>query len=607
MALMSSRITKMCTSAAPRDIVVRCCLVVFLGIIAYSNTFRMSFTFDDATNILSNHLIREFNPEGIKQAFTTRRGIGIVSFQLNYYLSGLSVTGYHLFNLCIHLTAALLVYRLLALMLETPCFRSPENTWVGTLPVPFFAALIFVTHPIQTQAVTYIVQRFTSMATMLYLASVVAYLQARMLQEQRGRLVSVGSVSWAAACLFASLCAFNTKEIAYTLPLALMLVEWICFGLNRRKLAVVGVLSFAAVAAVLAKLGLGNVSLDQAMTAMDEATRLQTITSRSDYLFTQFRVILTYIRLLLLPINQSVDYDYTLSHGFFEPAVIGAFSVLALLFVLAIVLVRKSRSGRGDLRLVAFGLFWFFLALSIESSILPIIDLIFEHRVYLPSVGAITAVTAAGVSVAWRRNHGRFQAPVCIAFLLLAALLAGAAWKRNLVWKTEVTLWEDATAKKPRNSRAWNNLGGAYIKEKSADKALRALVRAIELDPSKAAAWNNLGIAIDLKGVYRDRFNKTKEMFNAPQSVENETVSQWLGDANNNLGLAYEILGNLPKAAENYRNATGYNPALGLAYYNLGLVSAAMGNADTYAEQQQILLLVDPILAERLRHRVGGR
>jgi hypothetical protein len=343
------------------------------------------------------------------------------------------------------------------------------------------------------------------------------------------------------------------------------------------------------------------------MIAMDEVTRLQTITSRSDYLFTQFRVILTYIRLLFLPINQSVDYDYTLSHGFFEPAVIGAFSALTLLLVLGIVLLRKSRSGRADLRLIAFGLFWFFLTLSIESSILPIIDLIFEHRVYLPSVGAIAAVTTAGVGVAWRRNHGRYQAPVCIVFLLLAVLLAGVAWKRNLVWKTEVTLWEDATAKKPLNSRAWNNLGGAYIKEKSADKALQALVRAIELDPSKAAAWNNLGIAIDLKGVYRDRFNKTKEMFSAPQAVEDETVSRWLGDANNNLGLAYEILGNLPKAAENYRNAAGYNPALGLAYYNLGLVSAAMGNAANYAEQQQILLLVDPILAERLRQRVGGR
>lgn len=607
MAAQSTGLMKICTSQESRDIWVRCCLIIAFGVLAYSNTFWMSFHFDDAANILSNPVIREFNLAGIKEAFQTRRGVGIVSFQLNYLLSGLAVFSYHLVNLAIHILTALLVYRFLVLLTETPKFTSGDCRRLQLLPVPFFSALLFVSHPVQTQAVTYIVQRFTSLATMFYLAAVISYLQGRTCQARKGRFVSTCSIAWFTVAALFALCAVNTKEIAYTLPLALVLVEVICFRMSRKKIAASAALASAALTVILLKLGVGTVSIEKAMSAMDEATRVQTITSRSDYLCTQFRVILTYIRLLLFPVNQSVDYDYALSHSLFEPAVLGSLSILVLLMVLAVLLVKKSKDGNPELRLMGFGILWFFLTLSIESSILPIIDLIFEHRVYLPSVGALTALATAGCTIAWKDGVEARNKIVCVVFLLIAGILAGAAWKRNLVWRSEVTLWEDATAKKPKNSRAWNNLGGAYIKEQSADKALKALVRAIELDPSKAAAWNNLGIAIDQKGVYRDRFNKTREMFSSPQAIENKIVSRWLGDVNNNLGLAYEILGNLPKAAENYRNAVGYNPALGLAYYNLGLVSAAMGDYDKFMEQQQVLWLLDPVLAGKLQSRVVRR
>lgn len=131
----------------------------------------MSFNFDDAANIIDNPVVRKLSHEGIRQAFETRRGLGILTFQVNYHLSGLSVFSYHLFNLFIHITAALLVYRFLALVLTTPCFRNGADTNSDSLPVPFFTALLFVVHPVQTQVVSYIVQRVTSLSTLFYVTA----------------------------------------------------------------------------------------------------------------------------------------------------------------------------------------------------------------------------------------------------------------------------------------------------------------------------------------------------------------------------------------------------------------------------------------------------
>jgi tetratricopeptide (TPR) repeat protein len=362
----------------------------------------------------------------------------------------------------------------------------------------------------------------------------------------------------------------------------------------------------AALSILFLKFASSSGSINDFASALDQSTRLQTVVSRSDYLFTQFRVIITYIRLIFLPFNQRLDYDYQLLKSFFDWRVFCSLFVIVLLLGGAVWMIMKSRNSCPHLRFIAFGILWFFLALSIESSFIPIIDLIFEHRLYLPSFGAFTAISTAVLTFAGDKDTV-IKNRLLEGFLLIALLLALVAWKRNLVWKSEVALWEDTTSKSPNSARGWNNLAGAYILQKEAQKALKATVRSIELDPSKADALNNLGIALDLFGVYNDRFNRTSEMFKDPGSVEDKVVSRWLGDVNNNLGLAYEILGNFPKASENYRNAAGYNPGLGLAYYNLGILSAAMGDLQKSGEQYQILLLIDPSLAWRLQARVGKR
>lgn len=603
--VLASGIYRLCSAPDTRYRYCRLVLIIVLGILAYGNTFSVPFLFDDAANLHTSAAMQSPGIEGVKAAFKSRRAFGIITFQLNHALFGESLFWYHATNLFIHLAAAITLYYLLMLLGETPYGRKTACRAEYLAPLSLVAALLFVAHPLQTQAVTYIVQRFASLATLLYLAAVVSYLHMRLAQEISGRYVTFASVAWGVGLAVCAFLAFYTKETTYTLPLALMVTEFLFFKGSRRKYLLIGAGVLTLTAAIIMLSIVFGRSLDATIAALDETTRIQTSVSRSDYLLTQFRVIMTYIRLLFWPARQSIDYAYTLSHSLAEWRVALALAGIVLLLFTAVILTGKSRNERPLLRFAAFGMFWFFITLLIESSFLPIIDLIFEHRVYLPSVGAFTAVSAGAFALGG--NGVRARQRICQGALLVSFLLCALTWQRNTVWQSEVSLWKDAVSKYPLNSRGWSNLAGAYIKRREAENALKATVRALELDRSYAGAWNNLGIAIDLLGVYNDRFHRTSEMFQDPRSRTEKSINRWQGEVNNNLGLAYEILGNFPKAVENYRNAIGYNPALGLAYYNLGIVSAVMKDYAGYAQQRQILLLLDPVLAERLQLRTGIR
>ena len=170
-------------------------LILLAGIIVYSNTFQVPFVLDDQSSIVNNVAIRKpgnvFYAYKLGHKFLQNRFIVFLTFALNYQFGGLNVTGFHVVNLLIHLLSALLVYALLRLTFQTPYFQQaavgpePETTPNSSLltphfSIPLFAALLFVVHPVQMQAVTYVVQRMTSLATMFYLLSMVMYVKARL-------------------------------------------------------------------------------------------------------------------------------------------------------------------------------------------------------------------------------------------------------------------------------------------------------------------------------------------------------------------------------------------------------------------------------------------
>lgn len=484
-------------------------LILLLGALAYANSFTAPFIFDDLTSIVRNPVVQDlanFGPGGSGYESMPRRWVGFLSFALNHHFGGLEVGGYHLVNLIIHLGNALLLYALVLLTFRTPQLAG-GRLGDQAANIALLAALLFVAHPVQTGAVTYIVQRLSSLATLFYLAALVLYLMARLAGEKR-RAAAPGPgikpnwrqlrpeiipLTWA---MLAAILAMQTKEIAFTLPLAVALYEWSFFrdAWRRRWPYLLPLLVTLPVIPLMVLNSLsGEDSLEPG--GVDEQLRVDSDISRFHYLITQFRVMVTYLRLLVLPVKQNLDYDYPIYTSILHPQVLGSLLLLGLLAALGVYLHRRSAATDPDFRLISFGIFWFFLTLTVESTLIPIRDLIFEHRLYLPSLGVAMAVAAAvGWSAVKTATLFSGRLPLLVAALVVVSL-AGATWQRNQVWGSSVKIWEDTARKSPNKVRSWYNLGTHLDEAGRPEEAIRVLTRAVYLDPQHADAWHNLGRA----------------------------------------------------------------------------------------------------------------
>jgi len=389
-----------------------------------------------------------------------------------------------------------------------------------------------------------------------------------------------------------------------------------------------------------------NKPLGELLSDLSEKTRVGTTIPRWDYFVTQIRVITTYIRLLLFPAEQNLDYDYPIYHSFFEPQVLLSFLLLAFFFGTAVYLLYRSRQadkpasvqagrgregdvfhyssasvgtqadspphtggfagekrrtdppGAGYSRLVAFGILWFFITLSVESSVIPIADVIFEHRLYLPSVGAFIAITS-GLFWLIKRPEGNIhrweKIPETVLGVIVVALTI-TTFARNNTWKDEVTLWQDVVSKSPGKARPIVNLGIAYSEVNMLEEAESFLKKGLELAPDTEDHFINLS-SINNK---RKRFPLAAEYAYKALKMNPESweayanlCSSFVGlqqydqaveacrhsirinpvsvEAYNILSMAYRKLGRYSEAVEAAQQANAYAPESAVPYNNLGL------------------------------------
>lgn len=514
------------------------------------------------------------------------RFIGYLSFALNYQIHGLDVTGYHIVNFLVHAVNAGLFYALVLLSFRTPILRSSSIAPFSG-GIALFSSLLFILHPIQTQAVTYTVQRFTSLATLFYLLSTVLYVKWRVGgQNMAGHNRSARWAFYALSVLSAVL-AMKTKEIAFTLPFAITLYEFMFFEGPVKK-RVYYLMPILLTLPIIPYSMLNTANPGDIIGDVSETTRLQTSMGRGEYLFTEFRVIVTYLRLLFLPIGQTLDYDYPVYHSFFEPMVILSFLLILSVIGIAVYLLMRSRAAC-ERRLVAFGIFWFFIALSVESGIIPIADVIYEHRVYLPSVGAFVALATFLFMVAQRvMRRSAIKKVLTVVPILVFIALGGATYARNAVWQDNVKFWEDSVQKAPMKARVHYGLGLAYMTGGQFDKAIESFKVTLRLRPNSSDAYVSLALAYESKGLIDEAIAQFQNALSVNPSDPN---------VYSNLGVIYLSRGQMDKAIEHCLTAVKLNPNFAEAYYNLSLAYSAKGDKDKADEYYGRALRLKPEIA----------
>ena len=523
-------------------------MIIILGYKIYANSFDCSFQLDDKHNITDNEVIKSLS--NIKQIWdlSHSRFLAFFTFALNYHFGEFNVEGYHKVNLMIHLMNACLVFWFTRLMFATPVLKN-LSVARHAQSISLITALLFVSHPLATGAVTYIVQRMASMVALFYFLSLAMYIKGRISTSKTKYLFFVG-------CFVSAILAIHTKENAYTLPFAIILIE--LFLINTKKISI-NFKDYRLIGAVLAFLAFilfafVNFSLSVLKPLPPSIYNNYTITP-SNYFFTQLSVIVKYIQLLFIPLNQNVDYDFHLSNSLFEiPTLLNGLVLLSLL-ILAVYLYNRNR-------IISFGIFWFFLTLSIESSFIPISDLIFEHRTYIPSFGFFIILTTGIFGLAWEK----FKYSLFIFFAILIGINSVLAHQRNNAWKDDISLWSDAVSKSPNKERPYLNLGYAYGNRKQWDSAIANFTKVNEIRPNyHAAAYYNLGIAYWTIG----QKEKSMENYSMAISADSKYTEAYYGR-----GVCYYYLNEPEKAIADYTKALSINPKLESVYYNRGITYA---------------------------------
>jgi Flp pilus assembly protein TadD len=529
------------------------CIAV-VGWLVFANSFAIPFLFDDYFEIEKNPTVQQLAP--LPSYFTRSRGLTALSLALNVRQGGMDVWGFHFVNVGIHVANALLVYALVLWTLRLPVFAgryAPRARVLATL-----VALVFVAHPLQTMAASYIVQRAESLASCFYLVTVLC--AARALIASGARRVGL-----AAGALVAAVLGVLSKEIVATVPVAVALY-WLCFlrsgaaGGRRRWLVLAALLILPVGLGLL----LARDYLIPAMGPVDPLAgprawlfipsagfRVEGVGSWQ-YLITQFGVITWYLRLFAVPAGQVFDYGWPFADTLWRADVLLPLLVLLALLAAAVLAYRRYR-------LATFCIGWVFITLAPSSSIIPLRDAAFEHRMYLPIIGLAWLVITGGADLLGlaaarlgRPPRTAWRAGVAVAALWIA-VLGIATMQRNAVFADAFRFAEDNARKAPQHWRAQYLYGDALAKKGQIDDAIAAYEEAIRLNPDQGSARIALG-SIYLQ---RRRYDDAERVLEPATRQPEESV---VAAAQQNLAVVYQVRGDLDRAEEALLRALELKP-----------------------------------------------
>jgi len=493
-------------------------LLFFLVPLIYSNTFQSSWHFDDKPNIVSNPRvhIRELTCKSIFNALYANpsndsqlsRPFAYLTFALNWYFNKDDVTGYHLVNIAIHIITAFFLYLSIINLFKTPNLRDKYKPGSEHF-IAFLAAAMWAANPIQTQAVTYIVQRMALLAALFYVLGIYFYVRSRISKIARNRVLFL------LGCVLSFILALGSKENAAMFPLALVLVEIVFFqdhSLQKTRRLLLGIVLASGVLVILIGI-LFFMKGDPLFFLKGYSYRPFSFTER---LMTEPRIVIYYLSQIFYPtpLRLSIQHDVIISTGLLKPwTTLPAILAVFLLVGTGLFLVKKRP-------LIAFAILFFFLNHVIESTIIPL-ELMYEHRNYLPSLFLFLPVSV-GIKrlIDYYREKKILIYFIIISFVTLILITFGiGTYTRNMAWATEKSLWEDAIKKAPQSTRPYYRLAVPYSDMGQLDKSIALLRKGFlskQQKPvqAKLLFYNNMGNIYRKKHEYEIAIKYLQEALN---------------------------------------------------------------------------------------------
>lgn len=555
---------------------VAACIV--LPFIIYSPSLKAPFIFDDYSAIVDNHDIKDVKNLKTKLIYKTEYGpnkndpsrpLTFLSFTLNYYFGNLNVFGYHLVNILLHIGVTILIF----LLTRKIFFYIYDRQ---TIFFPLVCALLFSSHPINTEAVAYISHRSDGLATFFYLFSLLLFVKS----FEKSKIFYPFS-------LLCFVLALGSKQIAVTLPAIILIFDYMFLSdfkkekVFEKKIYHLSfwILLFGFIAFRYFYLGhFGD-------PGKDTYSRWNLMT----YFVTQGFVLLKYLKFLFVPIGQCVDHFILPPKTFFESRVI--FSAIFFTgLILSIYWIIKKHSLTKQ---VQFAFFWFFITLLPTSSIFPIHDAMAERRLYLAGWGfnlfvvyIYMFISQAKDSLSLSLRNFKFLIGFAALHILSLSLLT---WKRNQLYQNPLLLWKEVVQKYPNNYRAYNCLGIEYNNNGQYSDAIAAYKKVIELEPNYEEAYNNLGVTYDAQKEYE----KAKDAY-----VRSIQINPYRAAPYNNLGKIYFELNDYDQAMKSFKKAIESDPSFTVAYYNLATLFKKIEDYDQALIDYQKTVESDPSHAD---------
>jgi tetratricopeptide (TPR) repeat protein len=535
--------------------------IVGAGLAAYAGSFSGPFIFDDGASILGNPTIRHFwsalSPPHAGGLTVNGRPVLNLSLALNYAVSGEEVWSYHALNLAIHLLAALVLFGIVRRTLA----RVPGPGREAGLLAAAIAAW-WAVHPLQTEAVTYVIQRAESLMGLCYLLTLYGFIRYAGFPTPAAG--ARAARAWAALSVVACLLGMATKEVMVSAPVLVLLYDrTFVAGSFRRawqaRRPYYGLL--AATWLLLAGLVAGTGGNRGGSVGFGVAPAWP-------YWLSQFGAITRYLRLAVWPHPLVFEYG---AQRVTQPGAVLPAAVLVLLLAAGTAAALWRRPALGFLGA------WFFAILAPTSLLPGTTETTVEYRMYLP-----LAAVLAGLALALHQRLGKWGLlPVLAAIAACAVLTA----RRNEDYRSAVAIWSDTVAKRPENARAHYDLGYALFHAGQPAEAIAEYREAIRLRPDDAEAHNNLGNALAQSG-------------RAPEAIAEYHEALRLhpnyAAAHNNLGNTLAQSGRLAEAVEQFRAVVGLDPGYAKGHRSLAQALADLGRRDDAIAQYQEALRLDP-------------